>query len=65
MQLFWENFTRYPRFFISSVSGLLVIILNPIIQFFRKGQKSTLLGIILIVAILICLTKILQEMLNI
>ena len=65
MQLFWENFTRYPRFFISSVSGLIVIILNPILQFFRKGQQTTLFGIIIIFAILGSLVKILQEMLNI
>ena len=65
MQLFWENFTRYPRFFISSVSGLIIIILNPIIQFFRKGQQATLLGILIIFAIVGCLAKILEEMLNI
>jgi len=65
MQLFWENFTRYPRFFISSVSGLIVIILNPILQFFRKGQQTTIFGIIIIFAILGSLVKILQEMLNI
>lgn len=65
MNLFWENFTRYPRFFISSLTGLIVIILNPIIQFFRKGQQTAFIGIFIVTVILIGIAKVLQEMLNI
>ena len=64
MQFFWENFTRYPRFFISSVSGLLIIIINPIAQLFRRGQQTTLLALVIIFVAIISLIKILQEMLN-
>lgn len=65
MQIFWENFTRYPRFFISSVTGLLIIILNPISQLFRRGQQTTLLAIVIIILGVISIVRILQEMLNI
>lgn len=40
--IFWHNLLRYPRFFVSSLLGLLLIILNPIIQ----GKKGTLARII-------------------
>jgi hypothetical protein len=65
MKFFWENFTRYPRFFISSVSGLLIIIFNPIIQLFRRGKQTTILAILLLTFITTGVFKILQEMLNI
>lgn len=65
MQIFWENFTRYPRFFISSVTGLLIIIFNPISQLFRRGQQTTLLAILIIILGVISIVRILQEMLNI
>ena len=29
MYIFWENVFRFPRFFITSVSGLIVILLTP------------------------------------
>ena len=30
MTNFWENVTRYPKFFISSVIGLVIVIISPI-----------------------------------
>ena len=30
MTNFWENVTRYPKFFISSVIGLIIVIISPI-----------------------------------
>ena len=36
MANFWENVTRYPKFFISSVIGLLIVITSPI----KKLNKS-------------------------
>ena len=29
MNDFWNNISRYPRFFVSSVTGLILIILSP------------------------------------
>ena len=36
MSNFWENIARYPKFFISSVIGLIVIITSPL----RKLNKN-------------------------
>lgn len=35
MENFWNNVLRYPRFFISSVAGLLIIILTPFKNLFK------------------------------
>jgi hypothetical protein len=43
MHEFWENIIRYPRFFISSLVGLILIILRPIINLFKvKSSKPTI-----------------------
>ena len=36
MNNFWNNIVRYPRFFISSLIGLLLIILTPFKNLFKK-----------------------------
>jgi len=44
MNEFWENILRYPRFFISSLAGLILIIIRPIINLFKaKGSKPTII----------------------
>jgi len=44
MNEFWENIIRYPRFFISSLAGLILIIIRPIINLFKaKGSKPTII----------------------
>jgi len=35
MNNFWNNVLRYPRFFISSVAGLIIIILTPFKNLFK------------------------------
>ena len=35
MNNFWNNIFRYPRFFISSVTGLILIILTPFKNLFK------------------------------
>ena len=39
MNNFWNNIARYPRFFISSVAGLLLIILTPFKNLFKKRNS--------------------------
>ncbi|EJK54214.1 hypothetical protein THAOC_26184 [Thalassiosira oceanica] len=39
MNNFWTNIVRYPRFFISSLIGLILIILTPFRNFIKKYQK--------------------------
>ncbi|MFY8248262.1 MAG: DUF751 domain-containing protein [Gloeomargaritales cyanobacterium] len=40
MPTFWENVLRFPRFFISSVIGLLLIIFGPALNLLRKPQTA-------------------------
>ena len=49
MNDFWNNISRYPRFFISSLIGLILIIISP----FRNLFKIPRLRFILIPLILL------------
>lgn len=54
MNNFWNNVLRYPRFFISSVAGLIIIILKPIKNLFkiRKLRFFLVIFLLLFIAIL-------------
>jgi len=53
MNNFWSNIFRYPRFFISSVTGLILVILTP----FKNLFKTPKLRIFLFLFVLIfCLS---------
>ena len=54
MSDFWNNISRYPRFFISSVAGLILVILAPFKNLFKikKLRIFIILGFILSIAIL-------------
>ena len=49
MSDFWNNISRYPRFFISSLFGLILVILAP----FKNLFKVPKFRIILIIGILV------------
>jgi hypothetical protein len=49
MNDFWNNISRYPRFFISSLAGSILVILAP----FRNLFKIPKLRIILIISFLV------------
>ena len=38
MNTFWKNIIRYPRFFISSLLGLIFVILTPIKSLFKISK---------------------------
>ena len=59
MNEFWTNIWRYPRFFVSSVMGLILIISTPFRALFkvRKLRLSLLILIILLLLIIICILK--------
>lgn len=61
MNEFWNNISRYPRFFISSVSGLLLIILTPL-RNLLKTEKFRLLTIFSLITFLIALSLIIVNM---
>ena len=54
MNDFWNNISRYPRFFISSVAGLILVILAPFKNLFKiKSLRIfVILGFILCVGLL-------------
>ena len=54
MDNFWNNVLRFPRFFISSVAGLIIIILTPFKNLFkiRKLRFLLVLFLLLILALL-------------
>ncbi len=54
MSNFWENIARYPKFFISSVVGLIVIITSPLRKL-NKNVNGRFIFIALIITIT-CLT---------
>ena len=61
MNDFWANIVRYPRFFISSLIGLILVILTPFRNLF-KNQKSRIFLILFIVLFLLSLYLILVNM---
>jgi Protein of unknown function (DUF751) len=52
MSEFWNNISRYPRFFISSMVGLILVILAPL----KSLLKVPKLRVILILSVVILIT---------
>jgi hypothetical protein len=53
MNDFWNNILRYPRFFVSSLAGLILVILAP----FRNLFKVPKLRIFIILFVLVFITS--------
>ena len=56
MNEFWNNISRYPRFFISSLVGLVLIILAPIRNLLKIKKFRFLLPIIFVLFLAILYT---------
>ena len=61
MNDFWANIVRYPRFFISSLVGLILVILTPFRNLF-KNPKSRIAVILFLLIFLLSLYFILINM---
>ena len=61
MNDFWTNILRYPRFFISSLVGLLLVIATPFRNLF-KNPKSRIVVILFTLIFLLSLYFILINM---
>lgn len=48
MSDFWTNVSRYPRFFISSLAGLILIILTPFRNLLKIKKLQIILPLVLI-----------------
>jgi hypothetical protein len=47
MNDFWDNILRYPRFFLSSLAGLILVILNPIRNLLKIKKFQIVLPIVI------------------
>ena len=47
MSDFWTNLSRYPRFFISSMAGLILVIIAPFRNLFKIKKFRILVPIVL------------------
>jgi hypothetical protein len=64
MNNFWENIARYPRFFISAMLGLLLILISPFQKLLRTTVGKVIFGVSIIgIGYFISIT--LQNMLDI
>jgi hypothetical protein len=48
MSNFWNNISRYPRFFISSMVGLILVILAPIKNLLKVPKLRILLSVVFV-----------------
>jgi hypothetical protein len=48
MSDFWTNISRYPRFFISSLAGLILIILTPVRNLLKVKKFRIILPVVII-----------------
>jgi hypothetical protein len=53
MNDFWNNISRYPRFFISSLAGLILVILTPIRNLFKVKKFRFIVPIAFLLFVLI------------
>ena len=63
MNNFWNNISRYPRFFISSMVGLILIILTPLKNLF-KIPKLRFIVVIFFTGFITFLYFVIQNMLG-
>ena len=59
MNDFWTNILRYPRFFVSSLIGLILVILTPFKNLFKnsKSRVFLIIGIVSFFTVLILILK--------
>ena len=60
MNDFWDNILRYPRFFISSLAGLILVILAPFKNLFKVKKFRILLPLFIIIFLVLLYTIILK-----
>jgi hypothetical protein len=59
MSDFWNNISRYPRFFISSVTGLVLVIITPFRNLFKipKLRGVLIVSIFVVIGLLYLILK--------
>ena len=51
MNDFWNNISRYPRFFISSLTGLILVMLTPFKNLFKVPKFQIILPLLILILI--------------
>lgn len=64
MSKFWNNILKFPRFLVSVILGLILIIISPFFVLFKKPLTSFFF-IISLTSLIAILTITIQKMLNI
>jgi Protein of unknown function (DUF751) len=50
---FWDNLLRYPRFFLSSMLGLALVLASPLIRISKEIQNKRILFSLFLISALI------------
>ena len=58
MNDFWNNISRYPRFFISSLAGLILVILAPFKNLFKVPKLRIFILLFLVLFVILLITVI-------
>ena len=53
MNDFWNNISRYPRFFVSSVTGLILVMLTPFKNLLKIKRFRIILPVVFLLFLLI------------
>lgn len=64
MRIFWDNVTKFPRFFLSVLAGFFLTIFYPIFMLFKKPVNKFMF-ITITCIIIVMLLRILNKMLDI
>ncbi len=62
MSNFWNNISRYPRFLISSLAGLLFVIVTPLRNLFKIRKFRIILPVLLILFVILLYFILIQMM---
>jgi hypothetical protein len=60
---FWDNLLRYPRFFISSMIGLFLVLITPIIRLSKEIPNKKLFFLLFFLCV-VSLFWVLDQMIN-
>ena len=64
MYIFWDNIAKFPRFFLSVLTGFFLTIFYPVFMLFKK-PVNRFMFITITCIIIVILLKILSKMLDI
>ena len=65
MYIFWENVARFPRFLVTSVSGLIIILISPFLKLAKKNLASQIFLLLFVLIFTCFLIFILGAMLDV